>query len=183
MKKKNFFRVISVYLSAAVPVLLAPDFASSQQAMKLSDPEVASVAVTANQIDIDYAAIALKKSTNTEVRNFAQTMTNDHKAVIAQAVALATKLNVTPQTNELTKQLLTGAEKTKTELNGKKGKDFDKAYVENEVAYHKAVINAVETVLIPETENAELRSLLQNVLPALRTHLSHAEMLQKMITK
>ena len=147
----------------------------------LSDPEVAHAAVTANQIDIGYAEIAKEKSKNPDVLKFAETMTNDHKAVIAQAVALATKLNVTPKDNAVSKQLSADAENTKKMLRGKSAKEFDKAYIDNEVAYHKAVIGAVETVLIPETENAELKELLKNVVPALKTHLAHAEMVQKML--
>lgn len=157
--------------------------ATAQEETKLSDPEVASVAVTANQIDIDYAEIALTRTTTPEVLNFAKTMANDHKAVIDQAVALAGKLKVTPQTNSLTRKLLADADKTKKMLREKKGRSFDRAYIKNEVEYHKAVIGAVETVLIPETENEELKALLQRVLPALKAHLSHAEMLQKSIGK
>ncbi len=149
---------------------------------KLSDPEVAHTAVTANQIDIDFAEIALKKSKNAEVLQFATTMANDHQAVIKQAVALATKLGVTPMDNAVSKQLLSDAENTKKMLRSKSAKDFDKAYIDNEVSYHKAVIAAVEGLLIPETENPELKELLGNVVPALKTHLAHAEMVQKKFT-
>jgi putative membrane protein len=94
-------------------------------------------------------------------------------------VALATKLGVTPKDNATTKSFLEGAAKTKAMLNSTNGNAFNKAYIDNEVAYHKAVIAAVETVLIPETDNSELKQLLQNVVPALKAHLMHAEMLQK----
>lgn len=177
-------KTVSLTKAGVIIALMLFSFSvSAQQSPKLSDPEVASAAVTANQVDIDYAQIALKNSKNEEVLNFAKTMINDHKAVIAQAVALATKLNVTPKTNYLTKKLLADAVGVKKKLSQKKGKAFDKAYVDNEVAYHKAVIGAVETLLIPDTDNAELKSLLENVVPALKTHLSHAEMVQKMINK
>ena len=146
---------------------------------KLSDAEVASVAVVANQIDIAYAAIAKTKSKNADILQFAQTMTNDHKAVIAQAAALVKKLGVTPKSNAVSKSLLSNAEKTKKTLRSKSGAAFNTAYINNEVAYHKAVITAVENLLIPETENSELKDLLQNVVPALKAHLAHAEMLQK----
>ncbi|MBN8672877.1 MAG: DUF4142 domain-containing protein [Chitinophagales bacterium] len=181
MKKNRSLAVLTTVAITGLLMFSVP--AIAQQSLKLSDPEVASVAVTANQIDIDYAEIALTNSKNADILKFARTMANDHKAVIAQAVALVTKLKVTPQTNNLTQKLLTDAEKTKKELRSKKGKAFDKAYINNEVAYHKAVISVVESILIPETDNAEVRSLLQNVVPALKTHLSHAEMLQKMIHK
>ena len=182
MKKNKVVGSIPIVAAAIVMSSISLN-ARSQQANNLSDAQVASVAVTANQIDIDYAQIALNKSKNDEILNFARTMSNDHKAVIDQAVALVTKLKVNPQTNDLTKKLLADAEKTKKDLAAKKGEEFDKAYINNEVAYHKAVISAVETVLIPDTENAEVKALLQNVLPALKTHLSHAEMVQKMIVK
>ena len=151
----------------------------SQEAPKLSDPEVASVAVVANQIDIGYAEIAKKKSKDAEVLKFAETMINDHTAVIEKAAALVKKLGVTPKDNDVSKKLLADAKKTKEMLESKSGDAFNKAYVDNEVNYHKAVIDAVEGLLIPETDNAELKALLQNVVPALKAHLSHAEMLTK----
>jgi putative membrane protein len=153
--------------------------AQGQGNPKLSDAEVASVAVVANQIDIAYADVAKEKSKNSEILKFAETMTNDHKAVIEQAGALVKKLGVTPQDNEVSRKLLADAEKTKKNLRAKSTTDFNKAYIDNEVAYHKAVIAAVEGLLIPETENAELKALLQNVVPALKAHLAHAEMVQK----
>ncbi|QEC54330.1 DUF4142 domain-containing protein [Anseongella ginsenosidimutans] len=151
----------------------------AQETPKLSDAEVAHVAVVANQIDIDYAAIAKEKSGNADILKFAQTMANDHTAVIKQAAALAKKLGVTPKNNAVSKQLLEGAGKKQKELRALSGKAFDKVYIDNEVAYHKAVIGAVETLLIPETENSELKDLLKNVLPALKAHLDHAKMVQK----
>jgi len=155
----------------------------AQENPKLSDPEVASVAVVANQIDISYGEIAKLKSKNADVLKFAETMISDHKAVIAQAAALVKKLGVTPKDNAVSQKLLADAEKTKKMLRSKSGKAFDKAYIDNEVAYHKAVIAAVEGLLIPETDNGELKSLLQNVVPALKTHLEHAVMVQNKISK
>lgn len=166
---KGFGALLCTFLFAA------PAFAQD----KLSDAEVAFVAVTANQIDIDFAGIAKQKSKDANVRQFAETMERDHKAVIAQAAALAKKLGVTPQNNAVSKGMLADAAKTKKSLDAKSGAAFNKAYIDNEVAYHKAVIGAVENVLIPETENSELRELLQTVVPALKSHLMHAEMLQK----
>lgn len=159
--------------------LLCVTAASAQDTPKLSDAEVASVAVVANQIDIAYADIAKEKSKHAEVLKFAETMINDHNAVINQAAALVKKLGVTPKDNDVSKKLLSDAETTKKALRSKSGREFDKAYIDNEVAYHKAVIDAVEGLLIPEAENGELKALLQNVVPALKTHLAHAEMVQK----
>ncbi len=147
----------------------------------LSDPEVAAVAVAANQIDIKYGEIAKKKSKNSDIINFAETMIRDHNAVLGQASDLVKKLNVTPKENAVSQKLNSDAEATRKTLNSKSGAEFDKGYIDNEVAYHKAVIDAVKNVLIPETENQELKDLLTNILPALNTHLEHAEMVQKKI--
>jgi len=151
----------------------------SQVKPQLTDPEIASVAVTANQVDIGNADVALAKSKDSSIIQFAQTMKRDHQAVIDQAVALVTKLKVTPKDNAVSQKLLADAAKTKKMLESKSGKAFNKAYIDNEVAYHKAVISVIETVLIPESQNAELKAFLQKVLPAFHAHLEHAEMIQK----
>lgn len=145
---------------------------------QLTDPEIASVAVTANQIDVHYAEIALKKSDNNAIRKFAKNMKQDHTAVIKKAVALATKLGVTPKTNAVTKSLLKGEKKTTKMLKSKSGKAFNKAYIDNEVAYHEAVISAVKNILIPQTDNQQLKDLLKQVAPVLAQHLEHAKMVQ-----
>jgi putative membrane protein len=173
IKPQNIFTFVIVCLALTGTKVFA------QQDSKLSDPEIASVAVTANQIDIDNAAIAKEKSKDPEVLKFAETMANDHKAVIGQAVALVKKLNVTPKDNAVSQKMSADAGKTQTTLRSKSGKDFNKAYIDNEVAYHKAVIDAVQNVLIPQTQNAELKQLLENIMPALKAHLEHAEMVQK----
>jgi putative membrane protein len=153
--------------------------AFSQAKPQLTDPEIASVAVTANKVDISNAEIATKKSKDSSILQFAATMKRDHQAVIDQAVALVTKLKVTPMDNAVSKKLLSDNAKTQAMLESKSGKAFDKAYIDNEVAYHKAVISVIETVLIPQSQNAELKGLLQKVLPAFHAHLEHAEMIQK----
>lgn len=163
--------------------LLMSTILQAQDNPKLSDAEVASVAVVANQIDISYAEIAQKKSKNEEILKFATTMINDHNAVIGQAVALVEKLGVTPKDNAVSQSLLAGAEETKKTLQKAKKSEFDKVYIDNEVAYHKAVIAAIEGLLIPETENGELKELLQGVVPALQAHLKHAEMVQSKVSK
>lgn len=177
MKNTSSLLQRSATLFALSAFLYAGAFA--QNAPKLSDPEIAHVAVTANQIDVNYAAIAKEKSTNKAVLQFAASMAKDHTDIIKQATALVTKLKVTPEDNAVSQSLKAGEVKTEKMLRSLKGKAFDKAYIDNEVAYHKAVIDAVKTVLIPQAQNAELKALLEKVLPVLEAHLAHAEMVQK----
>ena len=173
----------SMTTTAPADVTPAPDTTAPAAAAKLTDPEIASVAVTADQIDIDYAKIAKSKSKNADVLKFAANMAKDHQSVNDQAIALAKKLNVTPMDNPTTQSLLSGAATTKAMLNSKTGADFDKAYIDNEVAYHEAAIGLVEGTLIPDASNAELKSLLEKALPIFKQHLEHAKMVQKELTK
>jgi len=167
---------------ALVPLLLSVAAFTGLKAQDtkpdLSDPEVAHVAVTANSIDIDAAKVAQSKSSNAEVKKFAATMITDHSAVNAQAAALAKKLGVTPKDNAVSQSLVKGANEAKAKVASLKGKDFDQAYKEREVAYHQAVLDAIDKVLVPTTENAELRKLLTDVRPAIATHLEHAKQLR-----
>ncbi|PYO86893.1 MAG: hypothetical protein DMD66_12315, partial [Gemmatimonadetes bacterium] len=112
------------------------------------------------------------------VKQFAQTMITDHSAVNAQAAALAQKLGVTPADNAVSQSLLSGAKQARASLEPLRGAAFDRAYLDREVAYHQAVLDAIDKVLVPTTENAELRKLLTDVRPAIATHLEHAKQLR-----
>lgn len=148
---------------------------------KPTDPQIAHIAYTAGQIDVTAAEQALKKSKNPDVIEFARTMERDHKAVNEQALALVKKLNVTPEDNAVSKSLADGAAQQLEKLGALDGAAFDKAYVDNEVAYHKAVNGALADLLIPSARNAELKSLLDTGLALFREHQMHAEHLASMI--
>jgi putative membrane protein len=144
-----------------------------------TDPQIAHIAYTAGLIDIEAGKQALDKSQNNDVRAFAQQMIGDHTAVNDQALALVKKLNVTPEDNATSKSLAEAADAERKKLADLSGAAFDKAYVDNEVAYHKAVDDAVSKTLIPSAQNAELKTLLQNGLKLFEAHLAHAEQLAK----
>lgn len=154
-------------------VLAAPSFANA--ADKPTDPQIAHIAYTAGVIDIEAAKIAVAKSKTKEVVDFANDMLRDHAAVNDQALALVKKLNVTPEDNDTSKALVKAAEEERAKLNKLDGAAFDKAYVDNEVAYHKQVDTALETLLIPSAQNAELKSLLETGLKIFQGHELHAE--------
>ncbi len=163
-----------------LPVLLTFATAAglnAQAATDLSDPEVAHVAVTANSIDIDLAKLAQSRVRNHDVRQFATTMITDHSAVNQQAAALAGRLGVTPKDNPVSQSLLAGAADARAAIEKLQGVAFDRAYIEREVAYHQAVLDALDGLLIPTTTNAELKQLLVDVRPAFVAHLQHAKRL------
>ena len=165
-----------VRLSAAIAaVCLLGGGAFAQSAAKPTDPQIAHVAYTAGQIDIQAAQQALQKSKNKEVLAFANDMLRDHKAVNDKALALVKKLNVTPEDNDTSKALTKQAADKRTELAKLNGAAYDKAYIDNEVAYHKTVNGALQNTLIPSASNPELKDLLTTGLKIFQGHQEHAE--------
>lgn len=153
-------------------------FHAQAQADAPTDPQIAAIVVTANQVDIDAGNLALQKSDSKDVKAFAQTMVRDHTGVNQAATDLVHKLNVTPEANATSASLKKGGDDNMATLNGLSGKAFDKAYVHHEVAYHEAVLAAMDKTLIPDAKNADLKALLVKVRPAFVAHLDHAKHLE-----
>jgi putative membrane protein len=148
-----------------------------------TDPQIAHIVVTANQVDIDAGKLAEKRSHNKDVKQFGKQMVVDHTAVNKSATQLVMKLKVKPEANDTSASLKKGGNENIAKLKTLKGKEFDKAYVDNEVTYHQAVIDAVDKTLVPSANNAELKALLEKVRPALVQHLEHARHLQAQLGK
>jgi putative membrane protein len=155
-------------LAISAPIALAAEGAPT-------DPQIAHIAYTAGVIDVAAAKQAIAKSKDKEVVAFAKDMVRDHEAVNKQAMALLKKLAVTPEDNPISKSLVSDADAEKHKLSTLKGAAFDKAYVNNEVAYHKKVNDALKTTLIPAAQNPDLKSLLQTGLKLFEGHEQHAE--------
>jgi putative membrane protein len=162
-------------ITALAALCLLSGGALAQGGAKPTDPQIANIAYTAGQLDIEAAKQALEKSKNKDVRAFAEDMVRDHAAVNKQALDLVKKLKVTPEDNDTSKALTKQAAAKRAELAKLSGAAFDKAYVANEVAYHKTVNGALENTLIPSASNAELKNLLQTGLKIFQGHEQHAE--------
>jgi len=174
----NITKIVAI--GAAVTCMAGFAFPGSAQTAGASptDPQIVGIVVTANQIDIDYGKLALSKAKNRGVRDFAQQMVTDHSALQKSVADLGAKLNVSPGDSDTSNSLKSQSEQTTQKLKALNGKSFDKAYIDNEVAYHQAVINAVSSVLIPNAQNAELKSALQGAAPLFQGHLQHAQKVQ-----
>jgi putative membrane protein len=170
---------IPVIIVASVFVIVA----ASVSAQSITDAQIAAIVVTANQVDIDAGKLAASKTNTPDVKKFGQQMVTDHTAVNKQATALVTKLKVTPEDNPTSQSLKSGGDKNIANLKGLTGAAFDKAYIDNEVTYHQAVIDAIDKTLIPSAHNAELKALLVKVRPAFVAHMEHAKMIQSSLAK
>ena len=166
--------LLAVLAAAIVPVY-------AQQGP--TDPQIAAIVVTANQVDIDAGKLAASHTKSKEVRQFAQQMVTDHSGVNKQATALVTKLKVKPEPNDTSRSLQKGGDENLAKLKKLKGAGFDKAYVDHEVEYHQAVLDAIDKTLVPSARNAELKDLLVKVRPAFVAHLDHAKHLQSALGK
>jgi len=165
---------------AAASLLLA---GGATRAQSPNDAQIAFIVVTANQVDIDAGKLAESKGSNAEVKAFGKQMVTDHSGVNKQAVALVTKLKVTPEDNATSQSLKSGGADNVKNLEKLSGAAFDKAYVDHEVAYHQQVLDAIDKTLIPSAQNAELKSLLVTVRPTFVAHLEHAKHLQATLAK
>jgi putative membrane protein len=148
-----------------------------------TDPQIAAIVVTANTVDIDAGRLAAQRSHNAEVKAFAQQMIQDHSGVNAAATKLVTKLHVAPEPNATSRQLAAGGAANLKALESKKGTEFDRAYIDHEVAYHQAVLDALDQTLVPNAQNAELKALLEQTRPAFVAHLAHAKHVQESLAK
>ena len=155
---------------------LAPLRATAAQAAKLDDPTIIAIFDAANTWDMETGALAEKKGTTKEVRDFGAMLERDHKAVRQQGRDLVKKLGVHPTPPKDFAMAKDHAAAMKT-LRAEKGKAFDRAFLEHEVAYHKAVIDAVKTSLLPALKNEEARALVTKVAPAFQAHMVAAQAL------
>lgn len=143
----------------------------------LNDAQIAHIAFTAGQLDVEAARQALDRSRNPEVRAFAETMIRDHSAVNEQALALLTRLGVSPEANPTSEALAEDAREVRERLENLDGEAFDRAYVEREAAFHATVNDALRTTLIPSAHNGDLKGLLEQGLALFSSHQEHAETL------
>ena len=177
----NIMKLIALVTVAAALALLNPVHAAENTAP--NDAQIAQIVLTADTVDVDYGKLAVKTTKNAEVKAFAETMIRDHTAVNDKAAALAKKLSLTPEASATSKSLKSDGDKMLAKLEGMSGTEFDKAYVDNEVAYHESVIGALNTVLLPNAKNADLKALLETGKPIFESHLEHAKQLQKSLNK
>ncbi|PTR16375.1 putative membrane protein [Nitrosospira sp. Nsp2] len=170
--KNSFILAIALFIST-FEVAAAP--------ATLDDAQIAAIAVAANEVDINAAKLAESKSSNREVKAFAHRMIADHSGVIKEATALVTKLKVTPEENVVSKSVRSDGQKNLDRLSKLDGKLFNKAYIQDEIVFHKQVLNLIDEKLLPSAKNEELQALLVKVRAAVASHLEHAEKIQPVV--
>ena len=149
----------------------------------LTDAQIAHVVITANSGEVDLGNLAKDKAQNADVKAFANDMVKDHSAANEKGNQLAQQINLTPEVNDLSRQLQSNGEKAKAMLDSTAaGAAFDKAYIDDQVTTHQAVLDALDNTLIPGAQNADLKGMLQNMRPTVAQHLDRAKQLQSKLS-
>lgn len=178
MSRNRFTIAVLLTLTALGLGVVSADAATKHKAAKAakpSDANIAAIVLAANTIDIENGQLAQKTSADSSVKDFAQQMITDHTSVNDKAKALAGKLSLTPVPNAASRGLVKQMTAKRAALAKLKGAAFDKKYLDNEIAYHQAVIDMLDKTLVPDAQNAELKDLLTSVRPAFVAHLDHAK--------
>ena len=164
---------------AVLTLAVASSFAFSRSSTPaLNDPTIVAIFDAANTADIETGTLAAEQGASKEVRDFGAMLARDHKTVRQQGRDLATKLHVTPTPPANDQSAVDHATAMKR-LRGLHGAEFDHAFLQHEVAFHKAVIDAVTSTLLPAIQNAELKDLVVKVAPAFQAHMLAADNLDK----
>jgi putative membrane protein len=165
-------RATGLVLASAALFVARP--AQAQQSAKLDDPTIIAIFDAANTWDIETGNLAAKKGTTKEVREFGAMLAHDHTMVRQQGRDLAKKLSVTP-TPPKDFGMAKDHYAAMKSLSDASGKEFDRAFLAHEVAYHKAVIDAVNATLLPSLQNQEAKDLVIKVAPAFKAHQMAAQ--------
>jgi putative membrane protein len=165
-------------LATFAVVALLPIGVAGAEAAGPTDLQIAAIVIAANQVDIDAGKLAETKATSKEVKEFVHRMVVDHTGVNQSTTELVTRLHVTSEPNPTSLSFEDGRKQNLANLHKLGGASFDKAYVDHEVAYHEAVLDAIDKTLIPNGKNEELKALLVKARPAFTANLEHAKKLQ-----
>ena len=172
----------TLFRTLVATAVLAPAtlFAQAKPAAPaLDDAAIVGIFDIANTWDIETGSLAAKKATRQDVKDFGAMLARDHKMVQGQGRDLATKLKVTPTPVPADFSLKVAHEAAMKKLEGLSGPAFDKAFLEHEVAYHQAVVDAINKTLMPAIKSIELKGFVEKVAPAFVAHKMAAEQLLK----
>ena len=139
-----------------------------------ADGHIANIAMVANEGEAQQGSAAAARATSAEVRLFAQMMVTDHTSALNAARDTAARNGITPMENDTTRALREGTPRVIANLDTYRGADYDRQYIDYQIALHQWLLNGLDTTLIPQAVNADLRSLLQTQRGAVAAHLEQA---------
>lgn len=151
---------------------------ASAQAVAPSDGEIVEILKTANETEIDSAKLAKKRAENKEVKDYAQMMIDQHELTNKQSKKITKEENIKKKSNDMAKALKDESKTKMSDLKKKKGSDFDRSYIEQQVTMHQQLLNELDQTLIPSAQNDSLKTFLQSTRDHIQEHLTKAQSLQ-----
>lgn len=144
-----------------------------------TDSQINGIVTTVNTVEMDAAQLAKTTSHNARVKAFAEHVYGDHSSNKRASLALAKRKAIPMEETEKSRELREHGQATAAKLRQLTGKDFDKAYVDGQVAAHQMVLEELEQSLIPSAHDKELKAHLERTRDKVSEHLSQARRLQR----
>lgn len=145
----------------------------------VTDAEIVAIVSTVNQGEVDMAQLAAKNASSVDVKNFAAMLMTQHRDMETKGKTLATKAKITPADNDVSTTMKSDMNSTVTSLKTRKGKDFDKAYIDAQVRAHRDALAVFDSKLLPNAQNGELKTQLTEERSRIAAHLTKAEEIQQ----
>lgn len=144
-----------------------------QPAVSEADSRFAVDAANGGMAEVQLGQVAQEKATDPKVKEFATMMVADHTKANEELKSLAGIKGIT-----LPSAPSEEMQEAATDINAKTGKDFDKAYIDQMVKDHKKTVDLFEDGQ-KNVKDAELKAFIDKTLPVLKTHLDHAQTIEK----
>ena len=141
----------------------------------MTDAQIAAVLENADKGEAEAGQLAVSKAQNAEVKQFAQHMIDDHNANLKETQQQATDTKMKPQSNTVAQKVQSSGNMEKKKLEKLNGADFDKAYIDGQIAMHNDVLKTIDTSLMPSAKSAQVKALLQKTRPKIEAHLKEAQ--------
>jgi putative membrane protein len=163
--------------TTAKPAAATPTPDTSMAVPTLTDVNIVALLDEANAGDSAMGKLAAAKGTSAAVKDFGRQMERDHHTLRVEGQTLAKKENLAPQA-PANDTMATAASKMHDNLDAMpKGKDWDRAYIDNEVAVHQSVLNLLQTAG-NAAQDTSLKALIIKVQPLVQGHLTKAQDIQ-----
>lgn len=175
--------VASMALPVSAQTTAGPDTAKpaaqADLGMPKNDAEIAHIVTTANELEIQASKLGQQKARKPEVKEFARHMVHAHTQNNKQAKSLAKEEKIKPAKNPTSEALKTDAEAKLAMLKDASGAEFDRAFMDAQVAMHQRVLAMLDEKLIPNAKNADLKEKLNTTRSEVAEHLEQAREIQR----
>jgi putative membrane protein len=144
----------------------------------LNDAQLAAVIQAIHQDQMQEAQLAEQRATSPELKRYARDMVNSHRNIMNENQSVLSQAQITPSDNAVSQQLRTDAQNEMSTLEGLRGRDFDREYLDDQIRNHNKAIELVDRI-VPNIKNPQLKAHLQSVRTRLEGHLREAERIQQ----